>query len=85
MRIVAKDKGEISIKNGKLFVNGVHDIKVQIPSQIQKSYPSLKKGEVFCVFDNQSTFFEDSIILGPIKQNDLEIVGKVFTIFKKNS
>jgi signal peptidase I len=79
-RIFSVNQGDVEIKNGQLFLDGVPEeiANFHLPTDLNKNFPKLKKGEYFLIHDNQTTELVDSIVLGAIAHSDLEIKGKVF-------
>jgi hypothetical protein len=78
-RIVAKDQGHLELKNKNLFINGnLHKpTENAFPDNLEESH-QLKQGEFFIVQDKQSVSWMDSTTLGPLKEEQIVIKGKIF-------
>jgi signal peptidase I len=86
-RVLAKDSGNIKIKNGSMSVNEkeIEIKKFHLPHDLNRNFNQLQKGEYFLIHDNQNTDSPDSIIEGPYDNTKINIIGKVFFYWPNNT
>ena len=85
-KIGAKNEGSVEIKDKNLWIDGelYQGTKDKLPIFLQKKY-QLKENEYFLVQNDPTVNWLDSISLGPIPMNKIEIKGKLFFFMKQDS
>ena len=72
-------EGVLWLNNKKVEIKGFY-----LPSDLDKKYEPLRKGEFFLIHDNQNTDLNDSIIRGVFNKNEIKISGKLFFYWPKD-
>lgn len=76
--LIAIEADQIEIKEGFVYRNQERLPIMNLPTHLNKNFPLVQKDHWFIVHHNQESPLKDSLILGELPLNELEVHGKIF-------